>query len=130
MKNQNAEQSARAVIEKFNTRDVFEIAGKAGVQIICEKWFPVTIGEFDRKNKTICVNLNADAAVEKIIAHELGHFFARDLKLKKAEEEKFCDDFAKSLLETEGLRFNAETRTKQVCSSETLHTYFVRVSAN
>ncbi len=100
---QNAEQSARAVIEKFNTPDVFEIAGKAGVRIVYESWFPATIGEFDRKNKTICVNLNAGVTVEKIIAHELGHFFAHGLNLKKSEEEKFCDDFAEIL--------NAETRT-------------------
>ena len=99
MENKNVEQSARAVIKKFNTRDVFEIAEKAGVRVVYESWFPVTIGEFDRKNKRICVNLNANVPVEKIIAHELGHLFAQDLNLKKSEEEKFCDDFAKSLLE-------------------------------
>lgn len=98
MENRNGEQLARAVIEKFNTRGVFEIAGKAGLRVVYEKWFPVTIGEFDRKNKTICVNLNANVPVEKIIAHELGHFFAQDLNLKKSEEEKLCEDFAKSLL--------------------------------
>ncbi len=112
MEKQNAEQSVRTVIEKFNTRDVFEIAEKAGVRVVYESWFPATIGEFDRKNKRICVNLNAIVPVEKIIAHELGHFFAHGLNLKKSEEEKFCDDFAKSLLETEDSPFNAETRTK------------------
>ncbi len=99
MGNQNGEQLTRVVIEKFNTRDVFEIVEKVGLSLIYKKWFPVTIGEFDWKNKTISVNLNASVPVEKIIAHELGHFFARDLNLEKAEEEKFCDDFAESLLE-------------------------------
>jgi len=99
VENRNGEQLARTVIEKFNTRDVLEIVEKVGLRLIYEKWFPVTIGEFDWKNKTICVNLNAYVPVEKIIAHELGHFFARDLNLEKAEEEKFCDDFAESLLE-------------------------------
>ncbi len=95
----NAETAAQKVIDKFGTDNVFEIAEKADVEVVYEKWFPTTIGEFDRKNKTICVNLNAQEKVEKILAHELGHFFAQDLNLSRAEEEKFCDDFAKSLLE-------------------------------
>ena len=95
----NAETAAQKVIDKFGTDNVFEIAEKADVEVVYEKWFPTTIGEFDRKNKTICVNLNAQEKVEKIIAHELGHFFAQDLNLGKADEEKFCNDFAKSLME-------------------------------
>lgn len=89
------------IVRKFGTRDVFEIAEKAGVEIIYEKWFPVTIGEFRRKNKTICVNLNALEKTEKIIAHELGHFFAQDLNLEKSDEERFAREFAEILSETE-----------------------------
>lgn len=98
MEKQNGGQLARVVIEKFETRDVFEIAEKAGVKIVYEKWFPATVGEFGWKNKLICVNSNANVPVEKIIAHELGHFFALGLNLKKSEEEEFCDDFVRSLL--------------------------------
>jgi Zn-dependent peptidase ImmA (M78 family) len=94
-----AKELAKRIFAEFRTDDVFEIAKKNSVEIFYEKWFPVTIGEFDRKNKTISVNLNASVAVEKIIAHELGHFFAQSLNLNKTEEEIFCDDFAKALLE-------------------------------
>jgi len=95
----DGQELAKRIFAKYDTENVFEISEKAGVKIVYEKWFPTTIGEFDRKNKTICVNLNAQEKVEKILAHELGHFFAQDLNLSRAEEEKFCDDFAKSLLE-------------------------------
>ncbi len=93
-------------MQKYKTRDVFLIAEKAGVAIIYESWHPATIGEFEGKTNTIRVNQNALEKAEnveeqrkKIVAHELGHFFAQDLNLSRAEEEKFCDDFAKSLLE-------------------------------
>jgi len=88
---------AEQIVENFGTNDVFVIAEKAGVKIIYESWFPVTIGEYNRKNKLICVNLNAEENREKIIAHELGHFFAQELSLDKAEEENFCHEFARSL---------------------------------
>ncbi len=93
-----SQKFAKRVIENFDTSDVFVIAEKAGVKIVYESWFPVTIGEFDRKSKLICVNLNAKETHEKIIAHELGHFFAQELKLNKTEEESFCHEFAQSLL--------------------------------
>ncbi len=86
------------VVREFGTRDVYKIAEKIGVKIVYERWFLVTVGEFDRHNKTICVNLNAAEKREKIIAHELGHFFAQEFNLNKADEEKFCRDFARSLL--------------------------------
>ena len=97
----SGQEFAKRIFANFGTCDVFEVSEKAGVEIVYEKWFPVTVGEFDRKNKKICVNLNARAKVEKIIAHELGHFFAQDLNLSRAEEEKFCGDFAKGLLENQ-----------------------------
>ncbi|MCA1624242.1 MAG: hypothetical protein LC778_10655 [Acidobacteria bacterium] len=87
------------VIREFGTRDVFEIAERIGVKIVYESWFPVTIGEFDNRNKTICVNLNAGVKLEKIIAHELGHFFAQEFNLNKAEEEKFAREFVEVLID-------------------------------
>ena len=94
----DGQEFAKLICAEFGTDNIVEIAERAGVEIVYEKWFPTTIGEFDRKNKKICVNLNAREKVEKIIAHELGHFFAWDLNLSRAEEERFCEDFAKSLL--------------------------------
>jgi len=90
---------AKQIFDDFGTNDVFVIAEKAGVKIIYESWFPVTIGEYDRKSKTICVNLNAKETREKIIAHELGHFFAQEFNLDKAKEENFCHGFAQNFSE-------------------------------
>lgn len=90
---------------RFETTDVFELAGRAGVKIVYESWHPVTIGEFERNTKTIRVNLRAlenktDSAdlKEIIVAHELGHFFAIDLKLTELEEERFAHAFAENLI--------------------------------
>lgn len=95
-------KAARDVAAKFGTTDVYEIARICELKIEYGCWAAVTAGEFEPKKKLIRVNLNAVEALgiakEKIIAHELGHFFARDLRLSKAEEEKFCDDFAEELL--------------------------------
>jgi Zn-dependent peptidase ImmA (M78 family) len=87
---------AKSVISDFGTNNVFEIAEKIDISIIYAKWFPVTLGEFDRKNRRITVNQNAKNSFEKIIAHELGHYFAKDLKI--FDEERFCDEFAEKLL--------------------------------
>ena len=38
---------AGTIIERYETRDVFEIAEKAGVQVVYGNWTPVTAGEFD-----------------------------------------------------------------------------------
>ncbi len=93
------------IIRDYGTRDVFLIAEKVGISIIYESWHPVTFGEFAKNTKTIRVNKNALASAEdaedleqKIVAHELGHFFAIDLKLEQKEEEKFARLFAKKLL--------------------------------
>ncbi len=89
------------IAEKFGTSDAFEIARKCGVSVIYESWHPVTVGEFDRKNRAIHVNLRAaekNIDFEKIVAHELGHFFALDLKLDKSAEENFAHEFAENLL--------------------------------
>lgn len=90
---------AEMLVRRLETRDVFEIAADAGLRIVYQKWFPVTLGEFDWTTQTICVNENAPVEAEKIIAHELGHFFVRKLEIKNiADEEHFCDRFAARLL--------------------------------
>ena len=97
-----ATEKARKIIEKFGTNDVFIIAEKSNVSIIYENWHPSTVGEFDKRRKTICVNRRA--VVEKthtereIIAHELGHFFAAEYNLDRKTEEKFARDFADELV--------------------------------
>lgn len=95
----NGHKIARQICEEFASDDIFAIAQNVGVKIVYEKWFPVTIGEFDSIKKIIIVNLNAAERDEKIIAHELGHFFAQDLNLEKVEEEIFARDFANYFIE-------------------------------
>jgi Zn-dependent peptidase ImmA (M78 family) len=97
------------IVQKYETRDVFLIAEKAGVAIIYESWHPATVGEFEGKTNTIRVNQNAlekaknvEEQRKKIVAHELGHFLAIDLRLEKREEEKFAHLFAEALLEKDG----------------------------
>ena len=94
----DGQEFAKRIVAEFSNGNVVEIAERVGVEIVYEKWFPTTIGEFDRKNKKICVNLNAREKVEKIIAHELGHFFALGLNLEREAEEIFAREFAGALL--------------------------------
>lgn len=96
------EELARLVGERYLTRDVYAIAEFASLKIVYQRWHPVTVGEFDRRARTITVNENAAIEKERIIAHELGHYFLRFFEVKNvADEESFCDDFAKSLLNGE-----------------------------
>lgn len=99
------ENFVKRTVAEFGTSDPYKIAEIAGVKIVFESWHPVTIGEFERPTKTILVNRRAvaesetgDNLEENIIAHELGHFFAADWKLDKAEEENFAHQFAKTLV--------------------------------
>ena len=95
-------QKADEVAAKFGTRNVFEIARLSEVSLFYERWYPVTIGEFEKRKRAIWINLRAAESgvkFEKIIAHELGHFFASDLKLEKKEEETFARAFAERMLE-------------------------------
>jgi Zn-dependent peptidase ImmA (M78 family) len=94
---------ANEVIKQFGTNDVFEIAEKLKISIVYEKWYPVTLGELDRKNRRITVNENAGIPFERIIAHELGHYFLGETEPQSRgdaefDEEKFCDEFAEELL--------------------------------
>jgi hypothetical protein len=90
------------VIEQFGTRDGLVIAEKSGVKIIYQNWHPVTVGEFDKKTKTICVNLraltNKNMTRESIIAHELGHFFAMSFNFDRKTEESFAIAFGEELI--------------------------------
>ncbi len=85
------------IVCEFGADDVLTIAEKADVSVVYQRWFPVTIGEFDRKTRTICVNLNTTEKIEKVIAHELGHFFAAEFNFDKKEEESFARQFAECL---------------------------------
>lgn len=98
---------AERVFRHFQTSDVFEIAEKVGVKTVYQKWFPVTLGEFDWRTKTIVVNKNAPISFEKIVAHELGHYFLREFGIENiADEEKFCNEFADAILK----RFHAKAQ--------------------
>ncbi len=94
-------EAVKKVIEKFGTRDCFAIAEKASVEIVYESWHPVTIGEYDKFSKTIRVNLRAlesgKFSERKIIAHELGHFFAAEFDFDRKTEEAFACDFTVEL---------------------------------
>ena len=90
---------AKSVAAEFHTINVFEIAERLHISIVYEKWFPVTLGEFDRKNRRITVNENAKIPFENIIAHELGHYFLETFSPQRTgDAEKICDDFAETLL--------------------------------
>jgi Zn-dependent peptidase ImmA (M78 family) len=96
---------AKSVIEKYGMNDPFIIAEKAGVRVVYESWYPTTIGEFEKDPETIRVNQRAlennknAADLERIIvAHELGHYFALNLKLDRKDEEVFAREFAAELL--------------------------------
>ncbi len=95
-------ETAKKVIEKFGTRDCFAIAEKSGVKIVYQNWHPVTVGEYDKKKRTISVNLRAltnNKFCEKaIIAHELGHFFAAEFNFDRKTEESFAEEFAAELI--------------------------------
>ena len=101
----NGKQAAQKAREKYGTHDPLIIAEKAGVRVIYESWYPTTIGEFEREGGTIRVNRralennkNAADLEQIIVAHELGHYFALDLKLDRKDEEVFARAFAAELL--------------------------------
>ncbi len=91
----------KEVVEKFGTRDVYVIAEKASVKIVYGNWHPVTIGEYDKISKTICINRRAPEngrfSERDIIAHELGHFFAAEFNFDRKTEEVFACYFTREL---------------------------------
>jgi Zn-dependent peptidase ImmA (M78 family) len=90
---------AQKVIQHYGTADVFELVQSTGVTILYAHWHPTTMGEFHKKTKTIYINLDALIEKERIIAHELGHYFIDHfgLKMSKDDEEKTVQEFAKML---------------------------------
>ena len=94
----NGKDLALKVIKKYGITDIFNLVQQAGCTIIYEKWHPSTYGEFDKKTKRICVNLNAPLEKERIIAHELGHFFSQSFKNFKSRraEEQIANEFAEA----------------------------------
>jgi Zn-dependent peptidase ImmA (M78 family) len=99
----SGKELAQNIISQYQTTDVFELSKQAGVILIFEKWHPSTIGEFDKKTKEIRINLNATIAQERIIAHELGHFFLNETQgnYTRQEEETIVGDFVNTFF-TEG----------------------------
>ncbi len=91
---------AQKVVKQYSTTDILAIAKQLNINVIYQKWHPSTIGEFDKKTKTICINLNADIDPLSILAHELGHFFIDKMNLKfdKNVEEDIVNNFCKSLI--------------------------------
>lgn len=90
---------AQSVIAQFATKDPFELALRAGVKVTYARWHPVTWGEFDQRSATICLNLAAPVPLEKILAHELGHYFSgRKSQECRKKQEKLADEFALALL--------------------------------
>jgi Zn-dependent peptidase ImmA (M78 family) len=90
---------AKSIVSEFQTNNVFEIAQRLDISIVYEQWFPVTLGEYNRKKRRITVNKNAQIPFDKIIAHELGHYFLEGFSPQRhGDEEKICDEFADELL--------------------------------
>ena len=91
------EELAENIIEQFGTQSILQVCQIAKINIRYEKWHPVTLGEFDRKNNTIFINLNANIDQTQIIAHEIGHYFIhqKGIKLNRNEEEMVVDFFSK-----------------------------------
>lgn len=87
---------AQTISEQFGTKNIVELCQIADISVRYEKWNPVTLGEFDRKDNTICINLNAPIASADILAHEVGHYFIfqKNMKLSRAEEEIVVTAFA------------------------------------
>ncbi len=91
-------ETARCVAGRFETDEVFTLARRAGVKIVYERWPLVTIGECEKRSRTIRVNLNAIERADSIkhlgkellermiIAHELGHLF--DTRTEKLSADK------------------------------------------
>lgn len=90
---------ANLVIDRFGTRDVRDIAVRSGIAVVWQNWHPVTAGEFDAKRMRIVINARANVTAERVLAHELGHYFLRDQRLELPNVEEICDDFASAMLD-------------------------------
>lgn len=94
-----ANELADEVKRRFACAEPFRIAAECCLQVEYGEWFPATYGEFYAAQKRIVINRRAPLETERILAHELGHFFVREYKIgKMADEESFCESFAEALL--------------------------------
>jgi Zn-dependent peptidase ImmA (M78 family) len=93
------QELAQKVVAKYATTDVLAIAKLLNINVMYEKWHPSTVGEFDKKTKTICINLNAEMPPLSILAHELGHYFLNEMntRFERNEEEIIVEAFANAL---------------------------------
>lgn len=89
---------ANRVIKQFGRQSANEIAALRGLSVRFERWYPVTAGEFVPAQKKIIVNESAKIDPQRIIAHELGHYFLVYESISSDNDEKFCDEFAEALL--------------------------------
>lgn len=110
---------AQRVIVRYGTADVFEIARRANVRVVYERWPLVTVGECEPRLNVVRINLAAlDQADEAndadfsrtmltsiILAHELGHLFderlpdgERKKPVKRVMSERTAHAFAARLL--------------------------------
>jgi Zn-dependent peptidase ImmA (M78 family) len=80
---------AQEIATTYQTRDPLLLAQRAGIAVAYAHWEPVTYGEFDRRSRTITLNLRATAPLTCVLAHELGHYFAEQAQpgLAVAEHE-------------------------------------------
>jgi Zn-dependent peptidase ImmA (M78 family) len=87
---------AKLTIEKYRTSNILELVERVGITLVYEKWHPITHGEFNKKTKQITINLNSPLPKERIIAHELGHYFADvlDNQLDTNMHEQIAEEFA------------------------------------
>ena len=89
---------AEQVAEEFGTREIGQLARRSGLSIRLGRWTPVTAGELDVAANEITVNEDAEVEPERIVAHELGHYFIRSKSIVCTDAEKFCDDFADAIM--------------------------------
>lgn len=101
---------AERAIEEFGTRDVHEMARRAGVRIVFERWPLVSVGECEtgliRVNQTALERASEDAGwfsregLERlIIAHELGHLLAAKWVEGEDHSEALVHGFVRELLD-------------------------------
>ncbi len=117
---------AQCVIACYGTKDIFEIAKRANVRVIYERWPLVTIGECEPRLNVVRINLaaleQADEANDVefsrlmvtsiILAHELGHLFDARLCAQEGKKplssERIAHAFAASLLKLSRSRVEYE----------------------
>jgi len=99
----NKPPSPKAVVSDLalaeKSLDPFHLAQRWAVDVVLESWHPATWGEYDQRTLKIYLNKQAPISLEKILAHELGHFWIhqRGYQLSRMEEEAWVEAFADEL---------------------------------